>query len=98
MTSVPSGIICGAGCQSSFPSNTMVVLTALPEAGANFLGWSGGGCSDTGTCTVVLNSNKTVTGTFEVGMPNNSAPTVNAGMEQTVTLPNAVSPGWHRHR
>ena len=88
VTSVPSGIVCGTGCQSSFPSNTTVVLTASPEAGATFLGWSGGGCSGTGTCTVALNSSVTVTGTFEVGMPNNTAPTVNAGPAQTVTFPN----------
>ena len=64
VTSVPSGIVCGTGCQSSFPADTTVVLTALPETGSTFSGWSGGGCSGTGTCTVVLTSNVTVTGTF----------------------------------
>jgi Zn-dependent metalloprotease len=87
VTSVPSGIVCGTGCQSSFPADTTVVLTALPETGSTFSGWSGGGCSGTGTCTVVLTSNVTVTGTFAVAAPNNTAPTVSAESDQTITFP-----------
>ena len=75
-----------------YPSGTFVTLTAtptgLPPNTSSFAGWSGGGCSGSGTCMVTLSgSNVTVTGTFEMGIPNNTAPTVNAGPGQTVTLP-----------
>jgi len=32
--------------------------------GSTFTGWSGGGCSGTGTCTVMIDAAKTVTATF----------------------------------
>ena len=41
-------------------------MTAAPTAGSTFTGWSGGGCSGTGTCTVTLNAATTVTPTFAV--------------------------------
>jgi hypothetical protein len=42
----------------------MVTLTATPETGSVFSGWSGGGCSGTGTCTVTMSSEKAVSATF----------------------------------
>src|SRR5206468_3026322 len=63
-TSVPAGIACGVTCSASFASGTAVALTATPAAGFAFTGWSGGGCSGTGTCTVTLNGATTVTATF----------------------------------
>jgi hypothetical protein len=42
----------------------MVRLTATPEEGSAFSGWSGGGCSGTGTCTVTMSSDQAVSATF----------------------------------
>src|SRR5207249_5542660 len=64
VTSAPVGIACGATCSALFASGTAVALTATPTAGFAFTGWSGGGCSGTGTCTVTLNGASTVTATF----------------------------------
>ena len=64
VTSSPAGISCGATCSASFNYGTAVTLTASPSAGYSFSGWSGGGCSGTGTCTVTLTGNTTVTATF----------------------------------
>jgi putative Ig domain-containing protein/List-Bact-rpt repeat protein len=64
VTSNPSGINCGSSCSKSFSKGTIVTLTATPASGSEFAGWSGGGCSGTGSCTVTLNSNTTVTATF----------------------------------
>jgi len=64
VTSAPAGIACGATCSALFASGTAVALTATPAAGFTFTGWSGGGCSGSGTCTVVLNGATTVTATF----------------------------------
>ena len=61
--SSPAGIDCGANCAASFTSGAMVSLTATPDAGSAFAGWSGGGCSGTG-CTIIVNADTVVTATF----------------------------------
>ena len=49
---------------ASYDIGTVVLLTAAASAGSTFTGWSGGGCSGTGTCTVVMADAKNVTATF----------------------------------
>jgi uncharacterized repeat protein (TIGR02543 family) len=41
-----------------------VTLTALPTTGTAFAGWTGA-CSGTGSCTVIMDANKTVTASFK---------------------------------
>lgn len=65
VTSTPTGISCGTGCAVSYPTGTLVTLTAAAASGSRFVGWSGG-CSGTGPCTVVGNSTVTVGATFNV--------------------------------
>lgn len=67
VTSMPAGIDCGATCLASFGSGTMVTLTAASVGGSVFTGWSGGGCSGTGTCSVTLTLATSVTATFTGG-------------------------------
>jgi hypothetical protein len=64
----PTGINCGATCAMSFTSGTVVTLTATPFSGSVFAGWSGGGCSGTGSCAVTLSSNTTVNATFNAAV------------------------------
>jgi len=66
ITSNLDGINCPnqSTCIGFFNSGTSVTLTAAPVSGANFTGWSGAGCSGTGTCVVKLNSNQTLTANF----------------------------------
>lgn len=65
VTSNVGGINCTGTCPSSaLAPGTSVVLTATPSAGSVFTGWSGGGCSGTGTCTTLADSSKTVTAGF----------------------------------
>jgi hypothetical protein len=64
VTSTPSGISCGTTCSRSFSGGTTVTLTAVPASGSVFSGWSGGGCTGTGSCTVPINNNLTVAATF----------------------------------
>lgn len=71
VTSSPVGISCGTTCQLSLPGGTPVVLSAVPDAGSVFLGWSGGGCTGTGTCMAsypVGSPGGTLTARFE--LPN----------------------------
>ena len=79
VTSTPAGIDCGSTCSSPFANGTAVTLTATPGAGSTFSGWSGGGCSGSGTCQVTLNADSSVTATF----------TQNTGNQQTLTVSKA---------
>src|SRR5436190_15597443 len=47
-----SGISCPGTCSHSYTAGSSVTLTASPASGSSFGGWSGGGCSGTGACTV----------------------------------------------
>ncbi|MBE7447922.1 MAG: hypothetical protein HS111_03225 [Kofleriaceae bacterium] len=65
-STMPAGIIdCGADCSEVVSHGTMVTLTATPSGGGVFFGWSGGGCSGTGTCTTTVTAATTVTATFD---------------------------------
>lgn len=64
VASSPVGVSCGAGCSAVFAANTVVTLAASPAAGSSFAGWSGGGCSGTGLCTVTLTDAQSVTASF----------------------------------
>ncbi|MCP3961578.1 MAG: hypothetical protein GY719_27365, partial [bacterium] len=47
VTSAPAGIDCGADCDESYTSGTIVTLTPAPDAGSVFVGWTGDAdCSD----------------------------------------------------
>jgi hypothetical protein len=58
-----SGINCGSTCTQTYASGTSVTLTAAAASNSIFLGWSGA-CTGTGTCTVVMTGNASITATF----------------------------------
>lgn len=66
VVNVAGGFSCGQTCSSTFVTGTPLTLTAAPDANSLFFGWSGGGCSGTGSCTVVLNADTYVTATFKL--------------------------------
>jgi PKD repeat protein len=69
VTSLPAGINCGIDCTETYTEGTPVTLSASPDADSTFAGWSGGGCSGTGTCLVTMNADTTVTATFDAIPP-----------------------------
>lgn len=69
ITSTPTGLTCGSTCSASFAIGTSVTLQAVSDSDSAFTGWSGGGCSGTGTCTVTMNADTTVTPTFSLLPP-----------------------------
>jgi hypothetical protein len=69
VTSSPAGINCGATCSHRYAHGTLITLSATPSAGSSFTGWSGGGCSGTGTCQVTTNADTAVTATFTLNPP-----------------------------
>ncbi len=64
ITSNPPGVNCGATCLFEYAHGTTVTLNAAADPDSVFAGWSGGGCSGTGACTVTLNADTTVSATF----------------------------------
>ncbi len=64
ITSDPAGIDCGADCAEVYNIGTVVTLSATPDPSSNFVGWSGGGCSGTGTCVITMNQNTAVNAIF----------------------------------
>ena len=60
-----TGTITWAGNNGSanYTSGTVVTLTAPPDTGNTFSGWSGA-CTGTGTCQVTMDAAKSVTATF----------------------------------
>lgn len=63
VTSIPSGINCGSTCTGTFKQGKKVTLKAKADSSSVFSGW-GVGCTGTGSCSVVMNSDVTVTATF----------------------------------
>jgi hypothetical protein len=53
-------IDCGDTCQSNFTNNDVVTLTATATGSDVFKGWSGEGCSGTGTCVVTMSAARNV--------------------------------------
>ena len=68
VASSPSGISCGTTCSASFASGTVVSLTATPDSGSTFAGWSGA-CSSTGACSVTMDAAKLVSANFNSTPP-----------------------------
>ena len=64
VTSSPAGIDCGTTCAADFDYGTEVTLQPSADAGSTFTGWSGGGCSGTGSCTVKLDAAASVDAAF----------------------------------
>jgi hypothetical protein len=80
VSSMPAGIGCDAPCSTAaaaFDEDTVVTLTAAAGPASVFDGWSGAGCSGTGTCTVTMSAARTVTATFS---PTFVLTVVRAGM------------------
>lgn len=64
VSSSPAGVSCGVDCQEPFASGSTVTLTATPASGSKFNGWSGGGCTGNGSCTLSMSAARSVTATF----------------------------------
>lgn len=52
--SSPSGIDCGTQCRAYYAFGTSVTLTAQPDSGSTFGGWSNPYCGLSPTCTIVI--------------------------------------------
>ncbi|MFH0852051.1 MAG: CARDB domain-containing protein [bacterium] len=64
VTSVDTKINCGGDCSEVYNFGNTTTLNAAPASGSTFAGWSGAGCSGTGSCIVTMDASKTVTARF----------------------------------
>jgi hypothetical protein len=85
ITSTPAGIECPGTCSASFPVGTHVTLTATPQAGSTFVGWSEG-CTGIGSCTISLSKGASTTAAFT------SSGTPPGWKEQPLAPPSARAP------
>ena len=72
VSTADSTINCGPTCtfqSHSYPTGTVVTLSASPESGSTFTGWSGGGCSGAGTCIVSVTTATSIVATFDLSTP-----------------------------
>jgi hypothetical protein len=63
ISSDTGGILCGTACSASYLYGTMVTLTASPQTGSMFSGWTGA-CSGTGSCVVSMTQAQSVSASF----------------------------------
>jgi hypothetical protein len=79
----PAGIDCGSQCNTHFAAGAVVTLTATPDVSSTFAGWSGD-CTGVGSCTVSMDTVKTVVATFN-----------QSGSDREIFPPSGVWPsGW----
>ncbi len=67
VTSSPAGINCGSSsgsCSAKFGQGTAVTLTATPDPGSVWTGWTGGCVSSVLTCTVTITKDTSVQANF----------------------------------
>jgi hypothetical protein len=64
VTSSPAGISCGVSCSAAFALGSSVTLTASPNSGSRFSGWSGNCSGKTNTCTLTMRANQAAKATF----------------------------------
>jgi predicted outer membrane repeat protein len=73
VSSVPSGITCtsdaGSDCSETYDYSTVVTLTANPDSGSTFSGWSGVCTNTSGDCVATMDTDIILTATFEVSGP-----------------------------
>ena len=63
-TTPPNSILCPSTCSASFNAGTMVTLSATPNSGSLFAGWSGACTATSGTCVVTMSQAQSVTAMF----------------------------------
>ena len=56
-------ITCPTTCSHTYAAGSQITLTPIPSSGSAFAGWSGGGCSGTGTCQLTLSPDTATTHT-----------------------------------
>lgn len=65
-SSLPGELDCGSACSAAFTYGTALTLTAVPDAGAEFRGWTGACAGAGSTCALTLTEPATTNAVFEL--------------------------------
>ena len=88
--SLTAGVASGACTSSALTTSTLVALTAAPQAGSVFAGWSGA-CSGTGACNFVMGSSPASVGaTFSLA-PQIAVSVTTTGSGTVASIPAGIS-------
>jgi hypothetical protein len=93
VTSDPAGINCGSTCSYGFNTNASVTLTAAPSSGSTFTGWSGSGCSGTGTCSITMDAAKSITANFDINSYTLTVGKTGTGSGTVTSVPSGINCG-----
>ena len=87
------GINCPGDCTETYADGQQVTLTATPDSGSSFGGWTGD-CSGTGACQLTMGADKQATATFNPPPPPRTLTVQTQGTGSgTVTGPGINCPG-----
>lgn len=64
VSSNPAGLSCGTACYANFVTGQSVTLTATPNGGSVFSGWTGCDSTAGNQCTVTVSGAKSITASF----------------------------------
>ncbi|MEO7960977.1 MAG: T9SS type A sorting domain-containing protein, partial [Ginsengibacter sp.] len=81
-----SGLVMKNPDQPSYTSGTTVTLTAYPNAGQLFSGWSGDASGSANPISIILNSNKNITAAFQLLPPLISGISSKTGRTYTASI------------
>ena len=91
VTSVPAGINCGADCTESYNFGAQVTLTAVPDTGSVFAGWSGD--SDCSDGVVTMQSAKSCVATFNLQVLTLTVSRAGNGVGTVTSVPAGITCG-----
>ncbi|MFH1771784.1 MAG: fibronectin type III domain-containing protein [Candidatus Omnitrophota bacterium] len=91
VNSLSGGSVIISPSGGTYESGSIVTLEAVAQKGYKFSGWLGDLSGTSETAVITIDSDKNITANFVESTPVNTPPVVNAGTNQTVTLPNSVS-------
>jgi hypothetical protein len=86
ITTTGSGIVSVSPAGTSFDSGSTVTVTANPETGETFNGWSGALSGSNATETIIMGSNKSVSAAFSANKPINYALTIKTSGSGAVSV------------
>jgi len=90
VASSPAGIDCGPTCSGSYAAGAIVTLTAMPDSGSRFAGWSDD-CTGTGSCTLTMSEAHSVSAEFAPAPQTPTAETaVTTGPVGVASAPSAT--------
>ncbi len=87
VSSTPAGIACGATCTADFDYGAVVTVTATPNLGSSFAGWSPNCAIVGGNCAVIMTADTLVTATFTLNTYTLTVATAGNGSGTTSHIP-----------